>query len=152
MNSKGLRRTTQPLFFYREPWLRWISVLARQEESVGADHMVRLRRRSEFADWLRAYIVIIDDEEVGRVRSGREISLPVAPGRHTMHLRIDWCRSNSVEFVLDGSALEFDCGSNFPGLRSLAGVGHLIAPAGEYLWLRQRMIDKREHPAPRIRR
>jgi hypothetical protein len=87
---------------------------------------------------LRSYRVLVDGREVGRIRSGNEVSFGLGIGRHEMHLQIDWCRSNTVEFDCGGSTLEFDCGSRFSGFRSLLGVRQIIVPDGDYLWLRRR--------------
>jgi len=98
--------------------------------------MIRLKRRREFADLLRSYRIVVDDDVIGRIRSGGEVRFDVAPGRHHMHLRIDWCRSNTLEFWSDGKTLELECGSNLAGFRSLRALRYLLAPDGDYLWLR----------------
>lgn len=98
--------------------------------------MVRLKRASEIADLLRAYRIMVDGAEVGRIRSGKEVALDIAPGPHRIWLRIDWCDSNTLEFVDDGSPLELECGSNFAGWRTFLGVKHVVASSPGYLWLR----------------
>jgi hypothetical protein len=44
-------------------------------------------------DRARAYRVLIDGEEVGRVKQGQRLEFAVRAGLHTVELRIDWCRS-----------------------------------------------------------
>ena len=98
--------------------------------------MVRLERASEIADFLRAYKVVLDGNEVSRIRRGKEVTFEVAPGQHRLWLRIDWCESNALDFVSDGAALEFECGSNFGGWRAFLGMKHLVSSGPGYLWLR----------------
>ena len=98
--------------------------------------MVRLKRASEIADMLRTYKIVIDGNEVGTIRRGKEVTFEVAPGQHRMWLRIDWCESNALDFASDGTPLEFECGSNFRGWRAFLGVKHLVSSGPGYLWLR----------------
>jgi len=100
--------------------------------------MVRLKRASEIADMLRTYKIVLDGNEVGTIRRGKEVTLEVAPGPHRMWLRIDWCESNALEFVSDATPLEFECGSNFAGWRAFLGIKHLVSSGPGYLWLRSR--------------
>ena len=104
----------------------------------SATPAIRIFRARELADLLKSYRVLVDGEEVARVRSGKQISFGLNIGHHEMHLQIDWCRSNSVEFDYGGSTLEFDCGSRFSGLRSLLGVRQIFVADGDYLWLRRK--------------
>jgi hypothetical protein len=43
---------------------------------------------------------VLDGETVGRVKRGETVTLEPAPGRHELHLAIDWARSPSVELDL----------------------------------------------------
>ena len=98
--------------------------------------MLKLSRTSEFANWLRAYKIFIDGSEVARIRNGKEVTLDVPAGRHSMHLEIDWCSSNAVEFEMGDADLDFECGSNFTGWQLFRGVGKVVTDRGAYLWLR----------------
>jgi len=98
--------------------------------------MVLLKRADQFADLLRAYKIMVDDQQVGTIRKGKEVSFDVAPGQHSIWLRIDWAESNKLDFVSDGSPLELECGSNFAGWRAFLGVQHTVASGPGYLWIR----------------
>lgn len=98
--------------------------------------MVRLKRASEIADLLRAYRIIVDGQQVGTIRTGRQVEFEVTPGPHRIWLRIDWADSNMLELVSDGSLLELECGSNFAGWRAFLGMRHAVSAAPGYLWLR----------------
>lgn len=98
--------------------------------------MVLLKRAAQIADLLRAYKIIVDGRQVGTIRRGKEFSFGVAPGQHSIWLRIDWAESNKLDFVSDGSSLELECGSNFSGWRAFLGVKHAVSSGPGYLWLR----------------
>jgi hypothetical protein len=70
-----------------------------------------LRRKSAWADALRAYAVTIDGNRVGRIRDGEEQAFEVAPGRHVVRVGIDWARSEPVEAdVVADRAVSLSCG------------------------------------------
>ena len=57
------------------------------EDFVGQG-LIRIQRRQVLKDVLRRYTVLIDGERVGKLSPFRTGSYPVAPGRHTVQLRI----------------------------------------------------------------
>jgi hypothetical protein len=59
--------------------------------------IVLIRERRGSRDIFRRYAVIVDDAQVAKVKRGQTLRLPVSPGRHEVYLRIDWCRSPSVD-------------------------------------------------------
>ena len=109
--------------------------------------MVRLKRASEIADLLRAYKIMVDDQQIGTIRTGREVAFEVAPGPHRIWLRIDWCDSNTLEFVSDGTPLELECGSNYAGWRTFLGIKHVVSTTPGYLWLRFKNAAAPSHAA-----
>jgi hypothetical protein len=58
--------------------------------------VVLTRARGGWRDRARGYAVIVDGQEVAKVRHGQRLELRVAPGRHEIFLSIDWCRSPTV--------------------------------------------------------
>jgi hypothetical protein len=55
-------------------------------------------------DRARAYEILVDGEPKGTVRSGRELSLALQPGRHTVRARLDWTGSEDVPVHLGPGA------------------------------------------------
>jgi hypothetical protein len=53
------------------------------------------RETRAYPDRLRAYRVILDDREVGRLRRGESLTVAAEPGTHKLHLAIDWCAVHS---------------------------------------------------------
>jgi hypothetical protein len=49
-----------------------------------------------FRDALRAYRVIVDDEEVGKVRRGQTIEIPTAPGSHRVRAALGYIVGGDV--------------------------------------------------------
>ena len=106
--------------------------------------MLKLKRAAEFANWLRAYHVLVDGERVAKIRNGRQIAVEIAAGHHTVELELDWCRSNRVDIeVRDGRPVRLRCGSNYRGLGLFRGVGRMITDPKDYLWLRPAANDGR---------
>jgi hypothetical protein len=70
-----------------------------------------------------AYHVIVDGGDVGEVKRGQSQVVPVAPGRHEVHLEIGWCRSPSiaVEVVL-GETVKLVCWPKFQFWQAKRGL------------------------------
>ena len=75
--------------------------------------MLHLKRESrKYFDKLRKYKIIIDDSEVGIIGDDKIFTYNLDAGHHTIYLKIDWCKSNKLEFdVVENEFLEFECGS-----------------------------------------
>ena len=99
--------------------------------------MIRIKRDSGWADRARAYKIVIDDKVVGTIRNGQQVELEVTPGRHRLHLKIDWCRSNFVDFEAAGGTVEFECGSSLRGLKIFLSILYVTFLHSQYLWLRK---------------
>lgn len=60
-----------------------------------------IRRPRRWQDRFRAYTIVIDGEEVGRLRAGSTVTLPITAGTHTVQLTIDWTGSNELELTIN---------------------------------------------------
>lgn len=69
-------------------------------ESGGRATIQIDRASGGLVDRLRAYRVILDGHEVGKIRRGERITFDVDPGRHEIYLKIDWCRSPTITLEL----------------------------------------------------
>ena len=61
---------------------------------------IRIERRGTVRDLMRAYRIVVDGTEVGRVRRGETLDVAVTPGRHVVAARIDWTGSPDVEVTV----------------------------------------------------
>ena len=95
-----------------------------------------LQRERDFGDFFRKYRIYINGHERGRISRGGTFECELEPGAHTMHLKIDWCGSNSVSFAVDPDVVVgATCGSNLRGWRRLK-AGQLVFDAPDsWIWL-----------------
>ena len=99
---------------------------------------VTIRRGKTYADSLRAYYVSVDGQDVGYVRAGKLMTFPLAPGKHSLVLEIDWCSSPTVQFeAAPQQHVIFECGSSLPGWRILLVPFYSVFRTHRYLWLRR---------------
>jgi hypothetical protein len=71
--------------------------------SANTDMNARIiltRESGYWADRLRAYRVVIDKKKVTSIHEGERHELEVAPGFHSLHLGIDFCRSKILDLDL----------------------------------------------------
>jgi len=62
------------------------------------------------SDHLRSYEVVVDGDAVGRLRPGDSATFDIAEGSHEIFLKIDWCRSEKIDFrVGGGETMRFRC-------------------------------------------
>jgi hypothetical protein len=100
--------------------------------ATGA-RIVLTRVRTGWRDRFRSYVVMLDGQEVGHVKRGERLEFTITPGRHQVFLKIDWCRSRTVE-VDAGShdVIEMTCA---PGGSPHAGLGDVVTNTDGYITL-----------------
>lgn len=92
------------------------------------------RKAALWQDRGRSYGIFIDGAEVAKVASGEEVRIPVLPGKHVVVLKIDWCKSKSVQVELQPDEVRaLECGPNATPLLALLFITFL---RNRYLWLR----------------
>ena len=63
-----------------------------------------------WADSLRAYEVIVNEEKRAELCRGEKRTIEVDPGQTKIYLKIDWCRSKIVQLPLgEGSEARLSC-------------------------------------------
>jgi hypothetical protein len=103
--------------------------------STGATIVVE-RAATGFADRLRAYRVILDAVEVGRVRRGESLRVETNAGEHQLHLAIAWCRSRSIALSLAGGAeVRFTVRPGVSGLKMLVAPFYMTIGRSKYIRL-----------------
>jgi hypothetical protein len=97
-----------------------------------AELIVR-RCTAAWQDRMRDYRVLVDGSERGRVGNGGELRVLVAPGRHRVQVKIDWCGSPAVDVdVEEGVVQVLDCG---PNATPLTLMYYVFLRVGRYLKL-----------------
>lgn len=82
--------------------------------------MITLTRDSGWADRLRPYLILIDNCKVAKIGDGECLEIPLSPGNHEIYLKLDWGRSNKINFeMVSGEILYFHGRSNLRGIRLL---------------------------------
>jgi hypothetical protein len=84
--------------------------LPHEHEHEGAAEILVFRDEADTYAQLRRYKVYVDGKRVRDVRRGENCVISVAPGAHTVQVKISWCMSpvSSVE-VAPGDRLRFIC-------------------------------------------
>ena len=99
---------------------------------------IRINRDSGYADRLRAYQVVVDGKTIGKIKNRETKEFETMRGDHELFLKIDWCRSDKIEFsVADKEKKEFDCGSSLRGLRLFLMIIYGTFLCNRYIWLRE---------------
>lgn len=97
--------------------------------------------KKAYADKLRKYKIILDDNYLGDIKEGEINSFEVKTGEHTIYLKIDWCRSNKLDFyVLENDVIEFECGTSLSGWKFFINIIYITFLKNKYLWIKT--IDK----------
>jgi hypothetical protein len=64
---------------------------------------LRIRRADEFADNFRSYSIMLDGAKLGEIKRGETREFPIPSGQHQLSMKIDWCRSNMIQFAASES-------------------------------------------------
>ncbi len=100
--------------------------------------VLKIARDSGYSDRLRAYRVILDGAKIGEVRDGRTERFAIAPGQHTLSVKIDWCGSKTVDFTVAGDEeIRFAAKSNLRGFNIFAALWYVILDRHSYLLLQR---------------
>lgn len=96
------------------------------------------RKNLSHRDKSRNYEIIIDGEICDKIKNGETKNIDISPGHHTINLKIDWCRSNTIEFdILDNETIEFDCGNSMHTWRILFSLIYVTFLKNKYLWIKR---------------
>jgi hypothetical protein len=77
---------------------------------VGSDGKLEICRPKRGPDLFRSYHVLVDGNDIGEVRRGQSQLFQITPGRHEVHLVIDWARSPSSDVdVVSGETVKLVC-------------------------------------------
>lgn len=66
-----------------------------------------IRRDSGWSDFFRNYRIMLDGTFAAKVSAGQTVELDAPLGRHTLQARIDWQRTDLIDFTLGDTAVEF---------------------------------------------
>jgi hypothetical protein len=95
----------------------------------------------------RAFKVLIDEEDVGRLKRGQSATFELSPGSHTVQVAIDWAGARRLDVSGDRDHT-FWCGPGGDALPALLGIN----PFDAYLFLQPACEDCAEDDAEHRRR
>ena len=61
---------------------------------------IQLTRKKEFQAAVRDYQVYVDNQKIGSISNHETKEFAIAPGRHQIAVKIDWCSSPNIDFEL----------------------------------------------------
>ncbi len=71
---------------------------------------VKINRKSNFVSSVRKWDMLLDGKKIGNIANGKELSFEVAPGRHTIQVKM-FSIPKSLEIDLSpNSSMELECG------------------------------------------
>jgi hypothetical protein len=81
---------------------------------------ITVARRADSTNILRGYEVLVDGKPVGTIAAGAVSHFPVKDGRHTVAIRVDWCKCQDlpVEKRADENVLLW-CGATYNDWRCI---------------------------------
>lgn len=98
------------------------------EDKSRPTNCLTLTRGIEPTNYLRKYSVIIDGCNIRDIASGETKHFELSKGKHTISVKIDWCKSKLFEFeILENENTELNCGANYNNWKCM--FMHAIKPS-----------------------
>ncbi|ADL53846.1 hypothetical protein [Clostridium cellulovorans] len=98
--------------------------------------MIEIERKSEIRDKMRSYKIILDNKFFGEIKSGEIKRFNIATGKHRIYLKIDWCRSNKLDFYISNDeVVELKCGNSMKQWTIVNFLAYATIAKNKYLWI-----------------
>lgn len=92
-----------------------------------------IRRQPGSSSILRAFRVLVDGNQVGRLRQDGELAVDVEPGTHAVQIKVDWAGSKPLEVTAGpGEVIRLVC-ETAPFTKGFASI---FRQPSEYIKLR----------------
>lgn len=102
---------------------------------LETEALIRITRTSQYANKFRAYSIRIDGVKTGKIKDGETFTHAVAPGKHIVQARIDWCRTKPIQVAVEsGGQVNLEVGCYTAGWRLVFALFDVIWP-GRWLFL-----------------
>ncbi|WP_310939626.1 hypothetical protein [Clostridium sp. SHJSY1] len=81
---------------------------------------------------------MLDSKYIGSIYSNEKKSFEVSEGKHTLYVKIDWCRSKKVDFEAINNDIEFECGNSIKDFwHGALWMFYITIFKNSYLWLKR---------------
>lgn len=101
---------------------------------MNTSELIIRRDKALWQDRVRKYQILVDGKNVAELARGDEIAIPLAPGQHTVQMKIDWCTSPKLQVDCSaGQTVVLECG---PNANPLVAMLYITIWKSKYLWLR----------------
>ena len=120
---------------------------------MAQETKLNINRVTSYLDRIRAYKIVLDGVEVGQITAGESFDMTISPGEHRILLKIDWCRSNMLDFTAQaGAEVTLNCGSSLTGWRIFMVFLYVSFLRDKYLWIQEgaKTITKKPKDFPII--
>jgi hypothetical protein len=100
--------------------------------------MIRISRDSSYYDKLRKYQIFIDNIYRYDIIDGETKEIDITSGQHTIYIKIDWCKSNELNFSYDNdnNIMEIECGNSIKGWKRLILLIYICFFKNKYLFIK----------------
>ncbi|MGM0442445.1 MAG: hypothetical protein ACQEQC_08520, partial [Elusimicrobiota bacterium] len=110
-----------------------------QKSSSAEGGAIKLQRENRLIiDKGREYDIMLDDENIGKIRNGETVEFDADPGKHELYLKIDQYRSNKIEFNKEeNEEIKLKCTARAKGLKILLIYFYIFLWQNKYLSVRK---------------
>jgi hypothetical protein len=89
----------------------------------GEARIVLTREAKAWRDGGRRYGLIVDGQQVAKIKRGQRLEYPLSPGEHEIYMKISWCQSPVMNIeVGPGEVIRLHCAPGGPAGDALGDV------------------------------
>lgn len=106
-----------------------------ESKNVHQNGKMIVRRSAAVGDMARAYKIILDEQEIGKIKMNEQKEFEVSAGKHTVMFKIDWCTSQRLEFVISDERrqVQIECYATGRGAIPVLSIGKAIVNKESYI-------------------
>src|SRR5690242_13723550 len=95
---------------------------------MSSPHRLVIQRSRDYTGLARRLNVYLDGIQIGSVKSGDTETFMVAPGQHSLYVRMDWKRSDALSLNLEsGTTTNLLCGSTITGWKIILSLFYMLS-------------------------
>ena len=88
---------------------------------------LKIKRDKGWADKVRSYKIVLDGKVIENIKEGESKELNIDAGQHELFCKIDWSRSNKVQFDINNNeSKDFKIQSSLRGFKAILAIVYYI--------------------------